>query len=243
MLLSDSDLPVLPECPPPWQLSGSAWLVALRLAPDSTARRAFLDESAAAQLRSPFALLMYVDYTVSPCGPYRELLFIPGHLPFEDGRRHFTISRILVSTWESVVNGRRNWGIPKDRAQFEVDEEVDAGGSTTVRVSTDDGREICALRLAPRRFAPLLPVPGGLVPTGLRTLAQRHAGHTYYYAPTASGWIRPGRVVDWRFDAALFPDLRAASILGAGRVERFRMTFPPARIATATPPCPSRSSG
>jgi hypothetical protein len=230
MFQPDADLPVVPDCPPPWQLTGSAWLVALRLAPGSAARTAFLDESVAAQVRSPFALLMYVDYTASACGPYRELLFIPGHVPFEDGRRHFTISRIVVSTWESVVNGRRNWGIPKDRADFDVRAGGDASGVETVRVRADGGRELCTLSFAPRRFAPRLPVPGALLPAGMRTLAQRHAGRTCYYAPVASGWIRPGRVLDWRFDPALFPDLGAASILAAGKVDSFRMTFPVARI-------------
>lgn len=229
MFQPDADLPVAPDCPPPWHLTGSAWMVALRLAPDSPARTAFLDESVAAQLRSPFALLMYVDYTASACGPYRELLFIPGHVPFEDGRRHFTISRILVSTWESVVNGRRNWGIPKDRARFEVGERDTMSGVETVRVLADGGRELCAMRFAVRRYAPPLPVPVALLPAGMRTLAQRHAGRTCYYAPAASGWIRPGRVVDWHFDPALFPDLRAASILAAGKVDSFRMTFPSAR--------------
>ncbi|HEX7374242.1 MAG TPA: hypothetical protein VF277_04665 [Steroidobacteraceae bacterium] len=231
MLQPDADLPVVPECPPPWHLTGSAWIVALRLAPGSAARTAFLDGPAAAQLRSPLALLMYVDYTGSPCGPYRELLFIPGHVPFEDGRRHFTISRILVSTWESVVNGRRNWGIPKDRAQFEVGEGDRPGGGTTVRVTADDGHELCAMHVVPRKFAPRLPVPGALLPAGMRTLAQRYAGSTCYYAPAASGWIRPARLVDWRFDPAFVPDLCAASILATGRVDSFRMTFPRARTA------------
>jgi hypothetical protein len=226
MFQPDADLPVVPDCPPPWHLTGTAWMVALRLAPDSPARTAFLGAAAAAQLLGPFALLMYVDYTTSACGPYRELLFIPGRLPFEDGRSHFTISRILVSTWESVVNGRRNWGIPKDRAQF----EVGANGAESVRVVADDGREVCAMKFALRRFVPRLPVPGALLPAGTRTLAQRHGGRTCYYAPAASGWLRPGRVLDWRFDPALFPDLDAASILAVGKVDSFRMTFPVARI-------------
>lgn len=230
MLMTDAELPVVPECPPPWDLTGWAWIVAMRLAPDSVARTAFLDAPAAAAVHSPFALLMFVDYAASPCGPYRELLFIPGSVPFEDGRRHFTISRIVVSTWESVVNGRRNWGIPKDRARFEVAGPQGANAEEGIRVFAEDGREMCALRFARRSFAPRLPVPGALVPAGLRTLAQRHAGRTCYYAPEAGGWVRPGRLLDWSFDPALFPDLAEASVLAACRVESFRLRFPVARI-------------
>ena len=43
-----------------------------------------------------------------------------GTFAFEDGKRHLSISRIFVSTLDSVVNGQRNWGIPKDVAQFDV---------------------------------------------------------------------------------------------------------------------------
>lgn len=226
MLQPDDRLPDVPARPAPWSLTGRGWIVALRLPEGSPARGAFLDASLAAQVRGPVALLAYVDYETSGCGPYRELLFIPGHAPFADGRRHYTISRILVSTWDSVVNGRRNWGIPKDRADFAVDV---LGDEERIRVASD-GRELCSLRLAPRRFAPRLPVPGRLLPEGMRTLAQRYAGRTYCCAPASSGWVRPARLLEWRFDAALFPDLADAAILAALRVESFRMTFPAARL-------------
>jgi hypothetical protein len=172
---------------------------------------------------------MYVDYVESGCGPYRELLFIPGAFPFGDGRRHLTISRILVSTWDSVVNGRNNWGIPKDRADFEVEQGLDGGREDRVRV-VSGGREVCELRLATLRFAPSLPVPGGLLPARLRTLAQSFRGRTYYYAPAAGGRARPGRLLSWRFDAELFPDLAAAPVLAAFKIESFRMTFPVADV-------------
>ena len=62
------------------------------------------------------------------------------------------------------------------------------------------------------------------------TLAQYFEGRTYYYAPSSSGWIRPGSLLDWRFDPALFPDLRSAAVVGVVKVESFRMRFPVARI-------------
>jgi hypothetical protein len=89
---------------------------------------------------------------------------------------------------------------------------------------------MCDLRLATLPFAPLLPVHGGLVPERLRTLAQRFDDHTYYYAPLARGRIRPGRLLSWRFDAALFPDLVGSAVVAVFKVESFQMTFPRARI-------------
>jgi len=230
MLQPDSMLPDVPRCPAPWKLRGSAWIVALKLPPGAPARDAFLPQGLAGQGRGLAAYLMYVDYVQSDCGPYRELLFIPGAFPFGDGRRHLTISRILVSTWDSVVNGRDNWGIPKDRADFEVEQGLDGGRADRVRVLSE-GRELCELRLATLRFAPSLPVPGGLLPARLRTLAQSFRGRTYYYAPAAGGRARPGRLLSWRFDAELFPDLAAAPVLAAFKIESFRMTFPVADVA------------
>jgi len=229
MLQPDSMLPDVPRCPAPWNLRGSAWIVALKLPPGAPARDAFLPSRLAGQGRGLASYLMYVDYAESECGPYRELLFIPGAFPFGDGRRHLTISRILVSTWDSVVNGRDNWGIPKDRADFEVEPGLDGGREDRLRV-VSDGREVCELRLATLRFAPPLPVQGALLPARLRTLAQSFRGRTYYYAPSAGGRIRPGRLLSWRFDAELFPDLAAAPVLAVLKVESFRMTFPVAVV-------------
>ena len=229
MLQPPSSLPDVPLRPPPWNLRGSAWIVALKLSPDSPANDAFLPADLAGQGRGLASYLMYVDYSQSGCGPYRELLFIPGAFPFEDGRRHLTISRIVVSTWDSVVNGRRNWGIPKDRADFAVDTGLGSGREVHIRVSSD-GREMCDLRLATLPFAPQLPVHGALVPARLRTLAQRLDGRTYYYAPLARGWIRPGRLLSWRFDAALFPDLAEAAVVAVFKVESLSMAFPVARV-------------
>lgn len=231
MFQSNDELPDVPRRFAPWRLQGSAWIVALRLPEGSPARDAFLPADLAGLGRAALSLLMYVDYAVSDCGPYRELLFIPGSFPFEDGRRHLTISRIVVSTWDSVVNGRANWGIPKDRANFDVRSDPARPREESIVVRADDGHEICALRLAVTGFAPRLPVPGLLLPEGLRTLAQRFGGRTYYYAPVSSGWLRPGRLLEWRFDPGLFPDLRASRVVACCRIPSFRLRFPVARVA------------
>lgn len=229
MLQPDESLPRVPLCPAPWDLRGAGWIVALKLPTHHPAHDAFLPRELVGRRRSLASCLMYVDYAESGCGPYRELLFMPGAFPFDDGRSHLTISRILVSTWDSVVNGRANWGIPKDRADFEVERGGVQAREERVRV-TSQGREVCELRFATLRFAPPLPVHGALVPASLRTLAQRLRGQTYYYAPQARGRIRPGRLLSWRFDAELFPDLTAAAVVAALQVESFRMTFPVARV-------------
>jgi hypothetical protein len=208
-------------------------MVALRLAHGSPARDAFLPSAMAGRGRSRLSWLMLVDYVESPCGPYRELLFMPGAYPWDDGRQHPTISRIFVSTWASVVNGRENWGIPKDRADFDVQcTGADAFGES-VRVVADGGDPVCSLNLSASTRFPRLPFPGGLVPRRWRTMAQAYEGRTYYYAPAASGWVRPARLLDAKFNPQVFPALAPDAVVAAFRVDSFRMTFPAARVVPA----------
>ncbi len=140
MLHSNESPPDVPRFPAPWSLRGHAWMVALRLPAGDPARTAFVPADLRATVKSAFSVLMCVVYDEAPCGPYRELLFIPGTMDFGDAR-HPSISRILVSTWDSVVNGRSNWGIPKDRADFDWTRS-DTGDHWRV---TSDGRELCSL--------------------------------------------------------------------------------------------------
>lgn len=229
MLQPDATLPEVPLRPAPWNLRGSGWIVALKLPPRSPATDAFVPSALAGKGRSLASALMFVDYEESGCGPYRELLFLPGAFPFPDGRRHPSISRIVVSTWDSVVNGRNNWGIPKDRADFEVRSRGPGSSVQEIRV-LDSGREMCRLEFATLGWLPPLPVHSAVVPRGLRTLAQAFRGRTYYYTPEARGWIRPARLSSWRFDASLWPDLAGAAVIAAVRVESFRMSFPVASV-------------
>src|SRR5512144_2039994 len=109
MFQRDEDLPELPATPAPWSLRGHGWIVLLHLPAHDEARSAFVPPELCRSVRAPFSVLACVDYDEAPCGPYREVLFIPGSMRFADGRRHFSISRIVVSTWGSVVSGRTNW--------------------------------------------------------------------------------------------------------------------------------------
>ena len=224
MLHSNESPPDVPRCPAPWSLRGHAWLVALRLPAGDPARTAFVPLDLRATVKAAFSVLMCVVYDEAPCGPYRELLFIPGTMNF-GGVRHPSISRILVSTWDSVVNGRLNWGIPKDRADFDW---VRNAGGDHWRV-TSDGRELCSLEFT-EPTGVRLPLRSSWMPRQFGTLAQRLDGRTCFYRPEATGNLRLCRVRQWRFDPELFPDLGGATVLMALRIEGFKMVFPVARI-------------
>jgi hypothetical protein len=218
--------PDVPRVPAPWVLHGNGWIVLLRLPGGSPARMAGVPPALQSSLRAAFSALACVEYVSAPCGSYRELLLIPGTMQFPDGRRYASIGRILVSTWASVVNGRANWGIAKDRADtFEISRDA---ATERFRV-VDGGREVCRLDFeAPR--GPRLPMRTSWLPAGWGTLAQLHEQRAYYYRPTARGSLRPVRLVQARYDGTLFPDLSSATVLAAFRVESFAMEFPVARV-------------
>ncbi len=208
--------------PAPWRLHGCGYISQLRFPEGSTAQDQFVPDSLQGKRsRSRTAWMMFVDYEHSDVGPYHELLFIPGSFPFEDGERHLSISRILVSSMESVVNGRRNWGIPKVLAEFDVrygDQGVDQ-----VRI-TQNGTLVAELVF--KAYPLPLPFSTALVPKKLRTLGQHHDGQTFVYAPSASGWVRPARLAHMHSNPELFPDLTGVSAPLNIKVQRFSMGFP-----------------
>lgn len=80
---------------------------------------------------------MLVNYQTSNCGPYGELLVIPGKYQYGREKKH-TISKIYVSSQASVDNGRINWGIPKELAQFSFEPQSDKIEKVTVTSGNKD---------------------------------------------------------------------------------------------------------
>lgn len=219
----DHDVAVAPA---PWDLLGQGYIFLLRLPQTVLDEGSFAPPGLQRAGRGQLAIAMFVDYAASNVGPYHELLYIPGKFRF-DRQCHWSITRIFVSTWASVVNGQANWGIPKDRCDF----EVHYGATDRVALSSDQGRPFAELEL--QAFGPRLPAPMAWTPRSWRTLSQVHQGQRYTYVPEASGGFRFARVRRWRFDPALFPDLAQGRVLAALRITDFAMRFPPARIEAA----------
>jgi hypothetical protein len=227
LLTPDDALPAVARAPAPWTLRGDGWILLLRL-PEAVRRDprhlppAFRDRPVGGP-----SIVMFVDYADSPAGPYRELLYIPGRFDVGGGRHAWSVTRIYVSTWESVVNGRLNWGIPKDRADFH---RRPAGRGEALRVEVD-GRPVASFAFEARGLA--LPIHGGLLPSSMRRLIQQHAGRRFEFTPLASGRARLARATDLRSDGALFPELAGAHVTMALRVPRFSLTFPVADVSPA----------
>ncbi|MGC8605722.1 MAG: acetoacetate decarboxylase family protein, partial [Desulfomonilaceae bacterium] len=105
------------KVPAPWNLTGNGYVILYWFKKELLRDNSFLDQPTKESYLGGRGCVMLVDYKSSNVGPYKELLFIPGKISFK-GRKLFTISKIFVSTMDSVVNGRENWGIPKEHANF-----------------------------------------------------------------------------------------------------------------------------
>lgn len=227
LLTPDCDLPTVPLAPAPWALTGSGYILMVKLPAAVLDDPNHIPPELRGKRRGRYASVMLVDYEDSAVGPYRELLYIPGKFPFKGGR-HQSITRIYVSSMESVVNGRRNWGIPKDLASFDYRYGVD--GIDRFDVSLD-GRRFASFVFKPGNLK--LPFSTALVPKALLQLAQVHGGRQFVYAPSAKGRVQFAKVLDWSFDSALFPDLAQGKVVVCVKVPRFAMGFPVSAVQPA----------
>jgi hypothetical protein len=222
-VLEPDGLPDVPLKAAPWQLHGSGYVLLVRLPEALIDQHAFVPPSLVGKRRGRTAYVMFMDYATSDCGPYRELLVVPASFDFEPGT-YPSITRIYVSTYDSVVNGRRNWGIPKDQADFDLQRE----GKIDRIVVSRAGRTFAELRL--RHFGLSLPVHSSLIPPGMRTLKQHWRGHEYGITLQAKGMLRMAKLLDWQFDPLFFPDLAQGHVIAAGYLPSFDMTFPVATL-------------
>jgi len=125
----------VPHAPAPWTLKGEAWwfLISNAFSPlpaGELSSPGWFDplheySRSLATANGAFdggsGMIQLLRYTESPVGPYEELLLIPGAFKSPSGvqpKSAARITRIYVSTLASVVNGRRNWNIPKTLANF-----------------------------------------------------------------------------------------------------------------------------
>jgi hypothetical protein len=216
----------------PWSLRGQGHIFLYRFSQAFLAQRELMPASLRDSFVGGVGALMLVNYTHSDCGPYRELLLIPGNFCIAGVVRP-SITQIVVSSEASVVNGRRNWGIPKYHADFVVAQQsADSGApseSWKVRGKTGD---VFSATVSPVRFAPRLPIHSAVIP---HTLAQWWESRLFVTKVSASGWGKPSRLTAHKEGSASYLDLsNEHPLLGLGvSVDPFRMTFHVPTISTA----------
>jgi hypothetical protein len=218
------------DAPAPWTLTGQ---VAYAFIHGSRKAQESFNENPD-PTRNPFrgglGGMILIRYTDSPVGPYDELLFVPGSYQFGD-TSYYRISQIYVSSLDSVINGRRNWGIPKKLAIFRWSDN-----STYVKIYLPESDEpFCTIRVRPRLYC--FPINSGLIPTSFRTLLQQsleeEENEKNIYLKTTlsySGWFRPlVQLIEFYTDGKEIPSHEQLSMYTYGMgYEAFTFIFPKA---------------
>jgi hypothetical protein len=201
---------------PPWDLQGRGFMLFYRFDPSFIFEQTSLPARYHNTLTSNYGVVMLVDYTHSPVGPYKELLLIPGKFNL-GGKERYYISKIFVDSKKSMISGRHNWGIPKELASFEWDQ---SGSHTLVRL-TKSAKTIFSIILT----AGMIPVPVNtrLLPI---QLYQEYNNQGFFVAPKASGTGRKGKIVEGTSDERFFPDIFSAEPWLVVKVDPFNMHFP-----------------
>ncbi|WP_224995316.1 acetoacetate decarboxylase family protein [Cesiribacter sp. SM1] len=204
--------------PAPWHLSGRGAVLLYHFTHNFNARYGFMEEYQRQGYLGWLGAVMMVDYTASNVGPYQELLFIPGLFRL-GGRWSFSVSKIFVSTEDSMLNGQRNWGIPKELAKFDVKQQ--AGGSQHFRVSKNSTTFFEA-SLKTGGFS--LPFWSRLLP--LTRITQQALQQLLFTRIQVQGHTQFAKLQKITSDEDYFPPLQGLRPLLALSVKDFQMTFP-----------------
>lgn len=211
----------------PWTLHGVGYMLMYQFDAHFIENEGFVPSFLHGAFQGGIGHVMYVDYQASPVGPYKELLFIPGKFAFEKSNWH-SITKIYVSSEESVYWGRKNWGIPKEFATFHT-HTIDK--HTEEVIVTVGETEIFRATFQTARW--LFPISTFLLPIQLiqPNLTQNN---TYFEThPKGKGWGATTKISDVKVNPHFFPNIADKKPLFAVKVNRFVMKFPtPAVINT-----------
>jgi hypothetical protein len=204
--------------PAPWALTGNGLVMIYHFPAAFIRQYGFLEPYQQQAYQGWIGAVMCIDYQHSNVGPYQELLFIPGIFRL-GGRYTFSISKIWVSTYDSLWNGRKNWGIPKELAQFNLEQQ--ANSSRIYKVGTEDR---IFFEASVNSRGSQLPFTSRLVPW--TRICQQSPSGLLLTKPQAKGKMQLSSLAEVHTDQDLFPPLARLKPLAVMTVRNFSMHFP-----------------
>ncbi|MEA5260429.1 acetoacetate decarboxylase family protein [Arcicella aquatica] len=202
--------------PAPWNLTGNAYALIYKFPKEFVVENGFMEDFQKKRFLGYFGTVMLVDYQSSNVGKYYELLFIPGMFTF-DWAKVFSISKIYVSSEESVLNGHNNWGIPKEKADFEWVE--DKGGLKKVQVSINK-HVIFEAELSKGFLS--VPLKSNFFPLKLAQKLNNDLMLTTFNFKGKVKFLKIGKI---KVDKGYFPDITRLSPLLTIQINNFDMRF------------------
>jgi hypothetical protein len=207
---------------PPWNLRGNGYIFIFKFSREFVERNGFLADYQADKFSGFFGTVMLVDYAESGVGAYRELLFVPGMFNFNN-KKIYSISKIYVSSYDSVWNGIENWGIPKELADFKLTQPNDKEDIFEVSV---EGKTFLKAHLQKRSF--YFPITTKFFPL---KLAQKLRDKLLITNSPAKGKATFAKIKQIEVNQAFFPDISQVKPLMVLAVKDFEMQFPEATQA------------
>ncbi|CAH0996152.1 hypothetical protein EMA8858_02282 [Emticicia aquatica] len=206
------------QAPPPWTLKGNGYIFICHFPKEFVKKKGFLADYQQSRFNGDFVgTVMLVNYETSEVGPYQELLFVPGRLNF-DNKKLFSISKIYVSSQDSVLNGRENWGIPKELADFKLSKPNEKESIVEVKI---EGKTFFKAHLHNRSFS--FPITTKFFPL---KLAQKLRNDLLITSSPAKGKASFAKILSIEVDNTFFPDISQIKPLMILAVQDFEMTFP-----------------
>lgn len=214
------------EFPAPWTLEGSGVIIFFPAHKQNVLSSPFIDAADKANFRGGAGAVMLVHYEKADCGPYDELLYIPGFFE-HNNKNYMRITKIFVSSKESVEWGRRNWAIPKELADFDW-QQGEREWHIDVR-NPKTKENIYSVSLSPRFFS--FPLTTSILPWSLlqKQEPKYSAGREFYLETPLSGKGSAKICFIDRVEGSReFPDYHTMSYGPriAFAVNPFQMTFP-----------------
>jgi Acetoacetate decarboxylase (ADC) len=202
--------------PAPWTLTGNAYIMVYKFSKKFVQENGFLADYQQDRFLGYVGTVMLVDYKTSGVGAYQELLFIPGMFTF-NWKKMFSITKIYVSSQDSVYNGIENWGIPKELADFDWQQNDDGSEDITVKF---EGKQFFKTTIKKGFLS--FPITTSIFPL---QIVQKLRKDLIITNPTAKGNATLSKIKSIVVDKTLFPDLSKASPLLTMKVKDFEMTF------------------
>ncbi|KAL1943049.1 hypothetical protein VTO73DRAFT_4720 [Trametes versicolor] len=183
MSTEDATTSTIKPVPAPWAVKAEAWWFVTSLghrtepgeslpisyfpSKETQLYKASTEQDAFRGGRGSITLIRYME---SPIGPFDELAIAPGEFVNPYQKPSHRVTRAYVSTPEALVNGRNNWGLPRELAEFVFTPSLDHPDATEVRVfpatsPTTFASEACfAALVKPVPWVPSIPASLAVFP-------------------------------------------------------------------------------
>lgn len=204
----------------PWSLNGEGYIILYKFKKDFIENNLYTQDFLKDCKCGGLGCIMIVDYKKSDVGPYRELLFIPGKFKFKQNKLN-TISKIYVTTEDSVINGIKNWAIPKEICNCDIIKD----GNEEKIVFSNDGNEFLRVKFKVNKIK--FPVNTKLMPF---PLVQKHENKLYYTNFSGKGNGSFAKLKEIEIDDRYFPNIQKYKPIAVIKVSNFDIVFPKAEV-------------